>query len=482
MTTRYQRPWSSWHRGLLFRGFYQATGRGNFLQELDDLNAIYHSPHGEIDQRVRHRLTRLLQHAVGHVPFYQELQPVAWEDIQPEQAIEVLARFPILNKDMIRQEGARLHSRSPGEGTHWDSSGGSTGEPIKLIQDREMKRTSTRDQFLFMSWLGYRPGEPHLHIWGVPERELNIPVSGREHLYRFLHNQHYQSCFAMSDNDLRHWLEVVRQTRPAIIEVYVDAIYQLSRLMLAENHRLPPPRGIITGAGVQTESIRATITEAFGCPVLNRYGSREVGDMACSCPKNTELHVAETTCYLEVVDDLGMACPPGVEGRILVTLLSNLSMPLIRYEIKDRAAWAEERPCPCGQTTRRLSRVVGRTSDYFVTGDGHKVNGHGLIHLTFNTPNLKLFQYCQVATNRVELRVVPLDPSRAGELIQGLDKSLVPIRKVLTGVTIDIQVVEQIPPSPSGKFLYIINKLGGSSETADPAEPGEVLTARENPR
>ena len=83
--------------------------------------------------------------------------------------------------------------------------------------------------------------------------------------------------------------------------------------------------------------MREEIERAFGCPVLNRYGSREVANVAAERVPGRGLEIFTYTHLLEVVDADGRPCGPGEEGDILVTCLANYAMPIIRYRIGDRA-------------------------------------------------------------------------------------------------------------------------------------------------
>jgi len=116
--------------------------------------------------------------------------------------------------------------------------------------------------------------------------------------------------------------------------------------------------------------MREKVEEVFGCPVYNRYGSREVGDIAGECKYHQGLHVLPWGSYVEIVDEAGNLVEPGVEGRILVTCLTNYAMPLIRYDIGDRGALAGEFKCPCGRDGQMFARLAFPGS---VLGGWHEV-------------------------------------------------------------------------------------------------------------
>jgi len=444
-------------RKRVYAGFYWATGRSDLLPGVAELESLYRAPRESLDAVVRRNLFGLLSHALGTVPYYRTAGRDLAGRLSEAKAVSVLHEMPVLTKEIIRKEGPNLLSEKPGRKVQWNTSGGSTGEPVRLLQDERMRRQATANKILFMKWLGYEVGEPHLLIWGVPQQTFNRKIGLREWTYRKVHNQVYLNCYTTSDDLLRRWLECINDMRPSIIEAYVDSICDLAQLILAAKHQVAAPKGIITSAGVLSSEARCLLQQAFRCPVLNRYGSREVSDIACSCLSAHHLHVSEAQYYVEVVDDNYQPCDPGVEGMVLVTLLTNLTMPLIRYRIEDRAVWASG-PCECGRTTRRLAAVTGRQNDFLVAADGTRVNGTALTTLLYAVQGIRRFQYRQARREHVILTVEPLDGAAHNVLSQNLREPMENLRGLLKGTQVELVFASQITPSKSGKYRYVLNE------------------------
>ena len=64
-----------------------------------------------------------------------------WRGLRPET---VLRSLPILTKDDIREHFASLHSVGDFPGTYKNTSGGSTGHPVVLTQDAELRKLAKR--------------------------------------------------------------------------------------------------------------------------------------------------------------------------------------------------------------------------------------------------------------------------------------------------------------------------------------------------
>jgi phenylacetate-CoA ligase len=88
--------------------------------------------------------------------------------------------------------------------------------------------------------------------------------------------------------------------------------------------------------------------------------------LTAECDQHRGMHLFEDLLIPEVVDDGYRPVPPGESGsRLLVTVLSSRTIPLIRYEMTDRVRLATQ-PCPCGRPFRLVESIEGRTDDVLV--------------------------------------------------------------------------------------------------------------------
>src|SRR5262249_25791653 len=104
---------------------------------------------------------------------------------------------------------------------------------------------------------------------------------------------------------MRTFIHILNVQRPKLIIAYVDSIFELARFAERERLAIRPQSAIITSAGTLTVFMRETIESVFQCKVFDRYGSREVGDIAGECAAHNGLHVFPWGCYVEVVDEEG---------------------------------------------------------------------------------------------------------------------------------------------------------------------------------
>ncbi|HWR54487.1 MAG TPA: phenylacetate--CoA ligase [Bryobacteraceae bacterium] len=124
----------------------------------------------------------------------------------------------------------------------------------------------------------------------------------------------------------------------------------------------------IFGAEPWTESMRRHIEGEAGIQAFDIYGLSEIigPGVAAECPFHTGLHMFEDHFYPEVIDAAtGEPVPDGEEGELVITTLTKMAMPMIRYRTRDVTEIVPG-TCPCGRTVRRIRRIGRRSDDMFI--------------------------------------------------------------------------------------------------------------------
>jgi phenylacetate-CoA ligase len=419
-----------------------------------ELHRRQFDPPAVVRARQQTALRRVLTHAAATVPYYRDL--FARLRLRPEDVttIEDLSTLPLLTKADIRAHGrALLSERYRGAALTRKKTSGSTGVPLEVWLDGEGLAWKRACTLRADEWSGWRRGQRVAKVWGNPEyKHFGLKGLLRNWLYdRAVHLDTLQ----MTPDELRRFAATLRRKRPELIFGHAHSVFLLADFL--HRHGLPAhrPRGIITTAMVLHDWQRRRIEATFGCPVTNRYGCEEVSLIACECEAHSGLHVNADSVLVETVRD-GRPAPPGVPGSIVVTDLSNLAMPLIRYQIGDVGALAD-RACPCGRGLPLLESVEGREADYVVTADGRLVSG---ISLTENfallVPGVAQIQIVQEQVRRFRFRVVrdadwgPASERKLAELVA---------ERFGRDTRHECEFVDVIPQEPSGKYRFCISHV-----------------------
>ena len=113
------------------------------------------------------------------------------------------------------------------------------------------------------------------------------------------------------------------------------------------------------GAEMLPESLRERVEGNFSMIIRQCYGTVDVGCLGYECIEKHGMHVPDDV-IVEIVDpETGKRLPHGAAGEIVATNF-NPTFPMIRYGTGDLSLISEE-PCPCGRTSMKLVKILGRT-------------------------------------------------------------------------------------------------------------------------
>ena len=398
-------------------------------------------------EQSRTYLQSLLDFATVHVPYYTNLEN---SGIQGNVQVE---NFPVLTKPLIRENFQTLKAdNSASRNCFLNTSGGSTGQPIEIVQDREFEEwREATELFYYRQFLGLElGGTPQVILWGsAKDIQRQTKTKGiKAKLLKLIQPTTFLNSFKMTKEDLQNYVEIINQERPVFIKAYAGSLYQLAKFVRTNNLSIHRPKLLYTSAETLRPFMRELIEDVFGCKVYDFYGSREVGAIAGECSRG-KIHIFNFNNYVEVVDKNNQPVQPGEEGRVLVTTLHNYAMPLIRYEIGDMAI--PGKGCNCGSPLPTLERVTGRVKDHFVTKDGTLVDGGYFTRQFYFRNWVDEFQVLQQDFDQIEIYYVP-----HGEPVEDDMADICSQIRLVMGENCQIKwhQVEQVPRTPQGKLLY----------------------------
>ena len=122
------------------------------------------------------------------------------------------------------------------------------------------------------------------------------------------------------------------------------------------------------GAEPWTESMRTEIESRLGLKGFNLYGLSEIMGPCVSyeCQEQNGSHICEDHFFPEIIDpETLQPLPYGEVGELVFTTLTKEGMPLLRYRTKDLCSLMND-PCPCGRTSVRMGRILGRSDDMLI--------------------------------------------------------------------------------------------------------------------
>jgi phenylacetate-CoA ligase len=106
-----------------------------------------------------------------------------------------------------------------------------------------------------------------------------------------------------------------------------------------------------------------------GYDACDIYGLSEVigPGVAAECRENKGgMHIFEDHFLPEIVDpETGVRVPDGEPGELVLTTLTKVAQPVIRYRTRDMTRILPG-DCPCRRSSRRIGRLEGRVDDMLV--------------------------------------------------------------------------------------------------------------------
>lgn len=396
------------------------------------------------------QIARLLSYAYHWVPYYRErFNDIGLKVTQLSGFEEFTERVPLLTRDAIMENRLAMGTNHPFFRRHLveKSTGGSSGTPVVLYQDKRYQWISAAATMRFRLWYGYRPGDRCLQLWGAP-RDINQCGSIRN-------GKLILNAFYLDDDVLAQYAEIFREFRPRFLIGYVSSLERFAHFLEETGTEIPSVEAIESAAEVLLPQQRELFERVFCGKVFNFYGSRDCGTISCECKQHNGMHIFEDIQWLECVhqnryDDPNL-------GEIAVTKFTNYGTPLIRYLNGDLGEITDT-PCSCGLNFRRLSRMEGRTSDIIFSPEGRALSGLIFVHAFALAPprGVQHYQFVQQSRTNYILKVVP----NAKFYNEELGKVLAYYRSFLGDkAQIKVEKVEALEKTSTGKHKFIVSLL-----------------------
>ncbi len=346
------------------------------------------------------------------------------------------------------------------------NTGGSSGQPLIFHFGRWRQASDAAGRMRARRWWGVEPGDPEVYLWGSPV-ELNKTDRIKTVRDRLI-NQLVLNAFAMSPARMDSYLDALEAYAPRCIYGYASSVALLAAHAKERKRmpRLPQLKVVCTTGEPLYSHQRALISEVFGVPVANEFGSRDSGFIAHETPEGQLVMMSESN-ILEVLDEAGYPVAPGEMGEAVITGLCSEAQPFIRYRTGDMVRMSHESD-RAGRGLHVIAEVVGRSTDFLVRADGTIMHALAGIYVLRATEGVAEFKLVQHDLRDLEVLVVPNQrwkPESALSIGAGLRQRLG------DDVRVTVRVVEQIAPEVSGKHRYVVSHVPLGRELARATTP-----------
>jgi phenylacetate-coenzyme A ligase PaaK-like adenylate-forming protein len=324
--------------------------------------------------------------ATRDVPYYADLvasgqAPAAvesWDDFR---------QIPVLTRQQLQDQPARFARRSgPPDG--YTNTAGSTGTPLHVGMNQSERDLMRIVKLAEWQAFGYGANSRLFLIWGHAHLlgsgwRAQVNHAKRRAMDGFLGYRRAEA-YRLNQPASEEIAERLIRFRPTGLVGYAAALDLFARHTARYRARFRSLKMgfvlVTTEAPPRADTV-ATLSDLFGCPVVEEYGGGDFGQLAFK-RGSAPFHVYSDLNYLEC--DSEPDSEPGVRPAI-VTALYRRYTPLVRYRIGD--GLASPRVLPHGHVAA-FERVAGRLTDAVALDDGDAIHSLSIFHCVHAEPDI----------------------------------------------------------------------------------------------
>lgn len=427
------------------------------IKNLEVLNKIQWRPLSEIEHFQYQRLQQLLTHAYENVPYYHKIFKTLGLKPTDIKTIDDLKKLPILTKESIRKHLPELIPINYRKNQLIPyATGGSTAEPMKFYVDINWQAWNMAAAYRQWGWAGYEIGDKFMWLWSSPH-DISFQAEFKNKFFNVFHRTIYLDALQLTEKTMDAYMKMMRKFKPKIINAYASVVFVLAQYMEKKGIQDIKPKAIITSCEMLFPFQREIVERAFDCQVYDYYSGRDTTFQAGECSEHIGYHMAIENAVVELLKNTEPVSQ-GEIGKIILTDLENYAMPFIRYEIGDLGKSSDEK-CPCGRNLPLLKEISGRIRDVIVTKTGKYFTGAFISTLFYDdcgrTKGIKQYQFIQKTKEHALLKIVKADDFSQEQL----DAIVQRISSQCDDMTIDIEFVDTISPTKSGKYRPIQSEV-----------------------
>lgn len=309
------------------------------------------------------RLKETVSRVYANVPYYRDLMDK--KGVKPEdiETIDDLPKLPFITKDDLRDAYPYgMLARPLADCVRIQSTSGTTGRRVVAFYTQPdldawedccaraiVAAGGTKDDVVHVCYgYGLFTGGPGLNGGSHKVGSLTLPMSSG--------NTDRQIQFLC---DLEATILCCTPSYAAYIAESVHEKGVRDKIKLKAG---------IFGAEAWSEGMRRDIENALGLKAHDIYGLTELCGPGVSfeCSEQTGMHINEDHYIAEIIDPkTGEVLPEGATGELVFTSINKEAFPLIRYRTRDITCLSRK-PCSCGRTHVKMSRLKGRTDDMLI--------------------------------------------------------------------------------------------------------------------
>ena len=395
---------------------------------------------------VQNRRVQKLAQRAYRIPFYRERFDRAGVKPGEIRTGDDLTRLPVLTKDELREWMGSLKDQPQYKDWICDTTSGSTGKPVSVLFSPREKAYMKANWYRVMLCCGYNP------LTGKTMSRINmhdVNPGGRDTALQNLGV--FRHAFVDQYAPEPEVIDRINEYRPDWLYMNKTELMRLVLYAKRTGKQIFHPKFYDPISEKVTENDRALFIEQLGPGIIDSYGSAETGACMLRLPDKDYYVVHNDSFVVNVVDDEGQLTR---QGRVIITPLYKTDLPLINYEVGDRAVMRTS------QGVHFITNMEGRLNDYFRYEDGRVTSFFEVTPVIAHCPDILQIRFIQKTWDLIHVQIVR--DEKAGMSREQLEEYLV---KSLNGIfkrpfSFEFEWMQVIPPDKNGKLRMIICEAG----------------------
>ncbi len=335
-----------------------------------------------VDRRQRRRLSRVVEHAYEHVPYYREtMRGLGLTPADLSSAADV-RKLPLIEREQLQRDPEYFLSETS---TRSDCvarrSGGSTRRPVTVLEEpRDVVAKAVamaRVQPMIIRLSARRLGRRVARIGPPMSSGARFRRAYQRNLIRPFDPRTVPKDLSMQ-HDVAENLAAINEFQPHVIAAFGSYLEELFAHAVHSGRPFHRPSVVVYGADSLSPRARTLISEQLGIPVFSIYQAIETPQIGFECEQHVGYHLNIDICPIRIVDGDGLDVAHGEPGEVVISNLLNRTTVLLNYRLGDVASLIGER-CSCGRTLPLLSFLQGRTDEWMVGLDGRQLHTQLLV-------------------------------------------------------------------------------------------------------
>ncbi len=402
------------------------------------------------------KLREIVTYAYENSAFYH--RRFDYNGLKPNEikTVEDLRKLPVVRKQEISRNVDEVISREfSAQDLRVQHTSGSTGRPLNIYI------TATENEFRKAKHVRAQM------VLGQKIRDRWVTITSPLHFAETTKLQKALHMFSITPvsvfDDVETQITKIAAANPQVLDGYSNSILLLAKEAKKRGMHDINPRFLVSGAELIDASSRKFVEDVFASPFYDQYATVEFERIAWQCKEKDEYHIDADSLVMEFVDDDGESVSPGERGEVVCTSLFNHAMPFIRYGIDDVGVPSEKRECACGRNFPIMKMMEGRKTSLLTLPGGRVLAPFAFMLAVWTFKHYDLIDLFRVVQKRKDLIVFVLrlkeNASNEDLIKNDLERHIREVLHLTEEVSIEVESVDEIPLSRSGKFQIVVSQV-----------------------